>query len=232
MSENKDRTKEESKKKLLKELEVNSKVQDKLRERRLNKNKKVIKKISMDNPKVYKEETLKSLSRRIKEEQDILNKLELNIKTLYEKAKNKLKEGDKYMTKCILIKINETDEKIRSISNNLDSLEKEKIKYETEDINKIINEIKKRETGVIFISPVGDSYRCDEIEIKEEIKFEYILSDEIDDFIDYKDEEQKVWVEEELEFLEEEMGQKIDKEDKKEQDITDYDYKLEDFLVV
>ena len=232
MSENNDRTKEESKKKLLKELEVNRKVQGKLKERRLNKNKKVIKKISMDNPKVYKEETLKSLSRQIKEEQDILNKLELNIKTLYEKAKNKLKEGDKYMTKCILIKINETDEKISSISNNLDSLEKEKIKYETEDINKIINEIKKRETGVIFISPVGDSYRCDEIEIKEEIKFEYILSDEIDDFIDYKDEEQKDWVEEEFESLEEEMGQKIDKEDKKEQDITDHDYKLEDFLTV
>ena len=232
MSENKDRTKEESKKKLLKELEVNSKVQDKLKERWLNKNKKVIKKISMDNPKVYKEETLKSLNRLIKEEQDILNKLELNIKTLYEKAKNKLKEGDKYMTKCILIKINETDEKIRSISYNLDSLEKEKIKYETEDINKIINEIKKRETGVIFISPVGDSYRCDEIKIKEEIKFEYILSDEIYDFIDYKDEEQKDWVEEEFESLEEEMGQKIDKEDKKEQDITDYDYKLENFLAV
>ena len=167
------------------------------------------KKISMDNPQAYKEGTLKNLSKEIKEKQDILNKLELNIKTLYEKAKNKLKEGDKYMTKCILIKIDKTNKEIRSTRNKLRSLEELKFEYETEDINKIIKEIKEREMkiemGILLVNPVCDPSRFDEYEIKIEIELEYILSDEITDFIDYDNEYQKKWVEDELISLEKEI---------------------------
>ena len=205
MSENKFKSKEESKKK----LKDKENPKDKLMKQILNKNKKEKKKISMDNPQVYKEETLKSISRQIKEKQDILNKLELNINTLYEKAKNKLKEGDKNITKSILIKIYKTNKKISSICSNLDILEAEKFKYETEDINKIINEIKKREMdikkGKILINP-GFNPSCFDInEIKEEMELLYILSDEVTDSIDYDDEEQKKWVEDELISLEEEI---------------------------
>ena len=175
----------------------------------LNKKKKEKKKISMDNPQVYKEETLKSLTRQIKEKQDILNKLELNINTLYEKAKNKLKEGDKNIIKCILIKIYKTNKKISSIGDNIDILESEKFKYETEDINKIINEIKKREMdikkGKILINPAFNPSCFDINEIKEEMELLYILSDEVTDSINYDDEEQKKWVEDELISLEEEI---------------------------
>ena len=64
MSENKFKSKEESKKKS-KKLKDKENPKDKLMKQILNKNKKEKKKISMDNPQVYKEETLKSLTRQI-----------------------------------------------------------------------------------------------------------------------------------------------------------------------